>query len=153
MNAIVWLSRDNRLLTVNVKWLESLPSTNNCARLEHFSTRPHLGTWGVSETSILPFCSASCHKTLEVQLMPARFTAAICFYFNERRNCPDKWLYLTERSLFVCFWSKYCHKIWLSTAKMRNSVQAAKQPISVFHWILPYKRRPAYRLSHSFPMY
>lgn len=31
VNAIVWLSRDNRLLTVNVKWLESLPSTNNCA--------------------------------------------------------------------------------------------------------------------------
>lgn len=29
MNVIVWQSGDNRLLTVNVKWLRRLASTNN----------------------------------------------------------------------------------------------------------------------------
>lgn len=83
------------------------------------------------------------HKTLEIHLQSAQFTAAICFCFNDRWNWLDKWLYLTERSLFVCFWSKYCHKIWLSTGKMRNTMQAVKQPISVFHWIFLHKRNNA----------
>lgn len=55
MNVIVWRSRDNRLLTVDVKWLWRLASTNNCAWLEHFSTRPHLNTWGACEMSFLFF--------------------------------------------------------------------------------------------------
>lgn len=57
-----------------------------------------------------PLC-VSYLKTLEIQSQSAQFGAAICFYFNERWNWLDKWLYLKERSLFVCFWSKYCHKI------------------------------------------
>lgn len=107
----------------------------------------------LAEMSVFFPFSPQSHQTLETRLQPAWFTAAICFYFNERWNWLDKWLHLKERPLFVCFRSKYCHKIWLSTAKMRNSMQAVKQPISVFHWISLYKRRPAYRLSHSFPMY
>lgn len=55
MNVIVWRSRDNRLFTVDVKWLWRLASTNNCAWLEHFSTWPHLNTWGVCEMSIFSF--------------------------------------------------------------------------------------------------
>lgn len=122
-------------------------STNNCAWLKHFSTLPHLSTWGVHALcSFLFFFYSSFvphHKTLEIQLQSAQLRAAICFCFNDRRNWLDKWLYLTERTLFVCFSSKYCHKIWLAAGKMRNSMQAPKQPISVLHWIFPYKRNNA----------
>lgn len=142
MDVIVWQSRDNRLFSVNVKWLWRLASTNNCAWLEHFSSVSHLNTWGVYEVSAFaPFVPH--HKTLEIQLQSAQFTAAVCFCLNDGWNCLDKWLYLTERSLFVCFCSKYCHKIWLSNGKMRNSMQAVKQPIPVFHWIFPDKRNNA----------
>lgn len=70
-----------------------------------------------------------------------QFTAAIFFVcFDGRWNWVDKLLYLIERCLFVWFWSKHCHEIWLSTGKMRNSMQTVKQPISVLHWIFTYKR-------------
>lgn len=87
-----------------------------------------------------PFC-ASYHKTLNCRQHSLQLLFVFCF--NDKWNWLDKWLCLKERSLFVSFWSKYCHKIWLSTGKMRNSMQAVKQPISVFHWIFPYKRTNA----------
>lgn len=83
------------------------------------------------------------HKTLEIQLQSTQFTAVICFCLNDEWNWLDRWLYLTERSLFVWFCSKYCHKIWLSNRKIRNSMQAVKQPIPVFHWIFLHKRNNA----------
>lgn len=131
MNVIVWQSQDNRLFTVKVKWLCHLAPTNNCAWLEYFSTWLRLTPEECTQCLFFFPFFASYHKILEIQLEPAQFRAAFCFCFNGRWNWLDKLLHLTERPLFVCFWSRYCHKIWLSSGIMRNSMQAVKQPISV----------------------
>lgn len=135
-NGIVWQGRDNRLFTVDMKWLW------------RFGFNKWLGLIGAFLNSASPqhlrsvqvclyfLFRASHQKTLEIQLEPAQFTAAICFYFNGRWNCLDKWLYLTERSVFE---ANIAIKCVSPLGKWETVCRQWSKPISVFHWISTYK--------------
>jgi len=97
--------RDNRLFTVNVKWLMHLASTNNFICLEHFFVvLPQ--NWNL----FFPVCATSQDTEDSIAVSTVIFvlmTDGIVF-IND---------YLTETSVCVCFWSKNCHEMRLSTWK------------------------------------